>query len=110
MVNCGAGVKAVELAFALARRGATVILIGGSSHGQSLSILANRISMGDMEVVGVCGYSTESWMRTLHLLESGELTFKDLITHRVALSEFARAIQLVSSKSEPMGKVMITYQ
>jgi threonine dehydrogenase-like Zn-dependent dehydrogenase len=110
VVNCGAGVKAVELAFALARRGATVILIGGSSHGQSLSILANRISMGDMEVVGVCGYSTESWMRTLHLLESGELTFKDLITHRVALSEFARAIQLVSSKSEPMGKVMITYQ
>jgi len=110
VVNCGAGSKPVELAFAVARRGATVILIGGSSHGQTLSIPANRISMGDMEVVGVCGYSSESWTRTLRLLETGELKFEDLITHRVPLAEFGRAIQLVGSKSEPMGKVMITYQ
>jgi 2-desacetyl-2-hydroxyethyl bacteriochlorophyllide A dehydrogenase len=110
VVNCGSGSKAVELTFALARRGATVILIGGAPDSQMLSIPANRISMGDMEVVGVCGYSTESWTRTLQLLERGELEFNDLITHRVPLDEFARAIQLVGSKSEPMGKVMITYQ
>ena len=109
VVNCGAGSKAVELTFALARRGATVILIGGSSHGQMLAIAANRISMGDMQVIGVCGYTSESWTRTLQLLEKGELKFRDLITHRVPLAEFGRAIQLVGSKSEPMGKVMITH-
>ncbi len=110
VVNCGAGPKAVELSFALARRGGTVILIGGSPDGQMLSIPSNRISMGDMGVVGVCGYTRDSWMRTLHLLETGELRFNDLITHRVPLAEFGRAIGLVGSKSEPMGKVMITYQ
>ena len=34
VVNCGAGSKAAELAFALARRGATIVLIGASSRGQ----------------------------------------------------------------------------
>ena len=94
----------------LARRGATVILLGGAPDDQRLSIPANRFVMGDMQVVGVCGYTSESWTRTLHLLEAGELKFQDLITHRVPLAEFGRAIQLMGSKSEPMGKVMITYQ
>lgn len=110
VINCAAGPKPVELTFALARRGATVILIGGSPDGQMLSIPANRMQMGDMQVVGVCGYTSESWSRTLQLLETGELRFHDLITHRVPLTEFARAIQLVGSKFEPMGKVMITHQ
>lgn len=110
VINCAAGPKPIELAFALARRGGTVILIGGSPEGKPISIPSNRIQMGDMHVVGVCGYNSESWARTLQLLEKGELKFNDLITHRLPLAEFGRAIQLVGSKSEPMGKVMITYQ
>jgi threonine dehydrogenase-like Zn-dependent dehydrogenase len=109
VINCAGGSKPLELAFSLARRGATLILIGGAPDGQRASIPANRFVMGDLQVVGVCGYTSESWARTLQLLESGELSFKDLITHRVPLAEFGRATQLVSSKTEPMGKVMITY-
>ncbi len=110
VMNCAGGTKATELSFALARRGATVILIGGAPDGQTASIPGNRFVMGDLQVVGVCGYTKDSWARTLLLLEKGELKFQDLITHHVALADFKRAVQLVGSKSEPMGKVMITYQ
>jgi 2-desacetyl-2-hydroxyethyl bacteriochlorophyllide A dehydrogenase len=109
VVNCAGGSKPMDLAFTIARRGATIILIGGAPDSQQLSIPANRFVMGDLQVVGVCGYSTESWKRTLRLLETGELRFHDLITHRLPLADFRYATQLVGSKSEPMGKVMITF-
>jgi 2-desacetyl-2-hydroxyethyl bacteriochlorophyllide A dehydrogenase len=110
VINCAGGSKATELSLSLARRGGTVIMIGGAPDGQTASIPANRFVMGDLQIVGVCGYTRESWMRTLQLLEKGELKFEDLITHRVPLADFKRAVQLVGSKSEPMGKVMVTYQ
>jgi threonine dehydrogenase-like Zn-dependent dehydrogenase len=109
VLNCAGGSKAVDLAFTIARRGATIILIGGAPDDQRLSIPANRFVMGDLQVVGVCGYLSDSWSRTLHLLETGELKFKDLITHHVPLADFARAVQLVGSKTEPMGKVMVRF-
>ena len=109
VINCAGGCKATELCFELVRRGGTVILIGGAPNGQNASIPGNRFVMGDLQVVGVCGYTRESWGRTLQLLESGDLKFKDLITHHVPLADFGRAVQLVCSKTEPMGKVMVTY-
>lgn len=109
VVNCAGGSKAVDLAFFMVRRGGTVILIGGAPDEQRLSFPANRFVMGDLQVVGVCGYTSESWARTLQLLEKGDLRFNNLITHRVPLAEFGRAVQLIGSKTEPMGKVMITY-
>ena len=92
VVNCAGGSKPVELAFKMARRGATLIMIGGSPDSQILSIPANRFVMGDLQVVGVCGYTTDSWARTLKLLETGEVRFNDLITHHVPLAEFAKAV------------------
>jgi threonine dehydrogenase-like Zn-dependent dehydrogenase len=109
VVNCATGSAPLGLAFAIARRGASIVIFGTTPDKHCFTIPANRLVMGDLQVEGVLGYTAQSWTRTLRLLEKGELKFHDLITHRVSLADFGRAIQLIETKMEPMGKVAVSY-
>jgi len=109
VVNCATGSTPLELAFAIARRGASIVIFGTAPDEHRFNISANRLVMGDLQVEGVLGYTSQSWESTLRLLATRELKFHDLITHRVPLADFGRAIQLVERKTEPMGKVVVSY-
>ena len=107
--DCAGGARAVESALGIVRRGGQLVAIGGAPEGQRVSLPANIFVMKDLRVDGLFGYTTKSWERTIELLASRKLRLGDLITHRVALAQFEEAVKLVESRTEPMGKVVVTY-
>jgi threonine dehydrogenase-like Zn-dependent dehydrogenase len=110
VVDCAQGEKPLQLAFEIVRPGGTILVIGGAPDSHLLRLPANVFVMRDLHVEGVLGYTTASWLRTLELLQEGSLKLGDLITHRATLDQFERAVELVESRSEPTGKIVIAFQ
>jgi threonine dehydrogenase-like Zn-dependent dehydrogenase len=109
VVDCAIGPKPLGLSFQIVRAGGAVVVIGGAPDSQRLEIPANLFIKRDLHVEGLLGYTTRSWIRTLDMVATGSLKLGDLITHRVALGEFSRALELVESRREPIGKVAISF-
>ena len=109
VVDCAGGTKAMEMAMGIVRRGGNLLAIGGASENQRVSFSANIFIMKDLHVDGFFGYTTSSWNQTIKLLSTGKLRLGDLITHRFPLEQFEQAVNLVLSRTEPMGKVVVTH-
>jgi L-iditol 2-dehydrogenase len=109
VVDCASNAKPLGLAFQIVRAGGTVVVIGSAPDSQQLQIPANLFVTRDLHVEGLLGYTTQSWIHTLELVAAGSLRLGDLITHRVPLAEFGRALKLVESRHEPTGKVAISF-
>ncbi|MBZ5595723.1 MAG: alcohol dehydrogenase catalytic domain-containing protein [Acidobacteriia bacterium] len=109
VVVCAGGARPLEMAIQMVRAGGTIVSIGGSPDSLILHIPANLFVTRDLHIEGILGYTTESWVRTLEWLTSGKLRLGDLITHRTTIHEFDQALALVESRSEPMGKVAVSF-
>lgn len=109
VIDCALGAKPLELAFQIVRPGGSVVVIGGSPDSHKLEIPANLLVIRDLQVQGLLGYTTAAWIRTLDLVTQGSLRLADLITHRAPLPEFDRALKLVETRTEPMGKVALAF-
>lgn len=108
-VDCAGGTNAIEMAMGIVRRGGNLVAIGGAPDHQRVSFPANIFVMQDLHADGLFGYTTNSWRRTIELLSTGKLRLRDLVTHRVALERFQDAVNLVESRNEPVGKVVVTF-
>ncbi|MFN7996092.1 MAG: alcohol dehydrogenase catalytic domain-containing protein [Bryobacteraceae bacterium] len=109
VVNCARGLRPLNLAFDLVRPGGTVVVIGGAPDEQMFQISAHAFIVRDLHIEGILGYTPRSWVQALDLLSSGRLKLGDLITHRKPLEQFGHALELVESRSEPMGKVALAF-
>jgi 2-desacetyl-2-hydroxyethyl bacteriochlorophyllide A dehydrogenase len=109
VLDCALGARPLELAFQIVRSGGTIVVIGGAPDSHQLHIAANLFVMRDLHVEGVLGYTTRSWVHTLDLLAAGKLQLGDLITHYAPIEQFQQALELVESRSQPMGKVAISF-
>ena len=108
VIDCAGGPKSVETALAIVRPVGHIAIIGSSPDDQYLSVPANIFCKKDLRVDGILSYTTESFTRALDLLASGRVRFKDLITHRLPLEEFESAVGLLTSRAEPLGKVIVS--
>jgi threonine dehydrogenase-like Zn-dependent dehydrogenase len=60
-------------------------LFAGLSKDARVAIDTNRIHYNSLQVSGTTGSSIEDYARSLALVESGRISLKDLVTHRVPL-------------------------
>ena len=109
VVVCAGGARPLEMAIQIVRTGGKIVAIGGSPDSLKLQIPANLFVTRDLHIEGILGYTTKSWVRTLEWLTEGKLRLGDLITHRTRIQEFDQALALVESRSEPIGKVAISF-
>ncbi len=109
VVDCASGSGPLELAFQIVRPGGSIIVIGGAPDGHKLHIPANLFVTRDLHIEGVLGYTTQSWIRTLDLVTTGQLALGDLISHRKSIDQFDSAVALLTSRSEAMGKVAVQF-
>jgi 2-desacetyl-2-hydroxyethyl bacteriochlorophyllide A dehydrogenase len=109
VVVCAGGSKPLEMATQMVRTGGAIVAIGSSPDSHTLQVPANLFVTRDLHVEGILGYTTESWVRTLEWLTSGKLRLGDLITHRRTIQQFDQALALVDSRSEPIGKVAVSF-
>lgn len=109
VVDCARGLQPLNLAFDIVRSGGTVVIIGGAPDEQRFQIPAHAFVLRDLHIEGILGYTPRSWVKTLDLLSSGTLRLADLITHRKSLEQFQQALDMVESRTEPMGKVAVAF-
>jgi L-iditol 2-dehydrogenase len=116
MLTLGRGVDVVfltgvdrgmlPLALAIGRQAGTII-IGQLPAGPPVRVDADIFRRRELRVHSVAGYTSGTFMRALRLIEDGWLDVRPLITHRFPLTAFARAFDVLRSRGEPVGKILL---
>lgn len=84
-------VQAVEMA----RKGGRILLFGGLPKGQSKPALdTNIIHYNALQVIGTTIFAPRHYATALDLLASGRIDGDRIVTHRFALAEFAKGVEL----------------
>ena len=87
------GVPAVaNQALTFARKGGRINLFAGFSVGDMPPIDVNLIHYNELVVTGASALMRRHYRTALDLIASGRLDVSDLVTHRLPLAEFGRAI------------------
>jgi L-iditol 2-dehydrogenase len=98
---------ALPLALELARRGGTVVCMGIVGGNRRMFMEADVFALKDLRVDGVFAYTTNNFAEALRLIETGRMNLKPLITHTFPLQDFEKAFDLLSTRKEPVVKVML---
>ena len=109
VLETAGAVDAIELATRIVRPGGRVVLLGLAGAGKSLELPANRIMLGDIDVVGSCSYSTAAWSSVLRLLERGAVDLEPIVTHRFPAQRFAEAFAVLDERREAVTKVLLEH-
>ena len=104
-IDISGSIQAVKLAFKVIRQGGRISLIGMPSEPIEIS-LAEDIIYKEARVFGSTGRIIwQTWWEVKRLLASGKYDPMPVITHRLPLTEFERAIRL--AESGEAGKVIL---
>jgi threonine 3-dehydrogenase len=89
--------SAIDSGLQMLRNGGTAALLGIPSDNISIN-LAERIIFKGLTVLGINGRKMfETWFQMEALLATGKLNLEPAITHRLKLSEFHKAMELLQS-------------
>lgn len=102
-------VEAVDLATRLVRPGGRVVLLGVSGEGRTLELPPDRITLGDLEVIGSCSYTSSVWGRVMRLLERDLVSLDSIVTHRFPAARFEEALRLLEQRDGVVGKVLLEH-
>jgi L-iditol 2-dehydrogenase len=110
VVETAGAAAAVELATRVVRPGGRVVLLGIAGEGKLLELPADRIVLGDIDVIGSFSYTTAAWTGVLQLLEQGLADFAPLVTHRFPLASFAEAFALLERPQGTVVKIVLEHE
>ena len=108
VVEAAGSTDAVLSAFAAARRGGTVVLLGLPPHGATAAVPVDDLVNNDLIIRGSFGYTSAAWRDVVTLLNAGLLELGFLVTHRFPLTEWEAALDTLRGPVSPRGKVMLT--
>ena len=108
VVEAAGSTDAVLSAFAAARRGGTVVLLGLPPHGATAAVPVDDLVNNDLTIRGSFGYTSAAWRDVVTLLNAGLLELAFLVTHRFPLTEWEAALDTLRGPVSPRGKVMLT--
>jgi threonine dehydrogenase-like Zn-dependent dehydrogenase len=107
VVEAAGTTSAVPAALRAARRGGAVLLLGLPPHGQTAAVPVDGLVNDDLTVRGSFGYTSSAWRDVVGLLNSGRLELAFLVTHRFAITDWARALEALRGQDSPRGKVLL---
>lgn len=100
--------QAAQLAVSLARRGGRIVFIGIPAEASPIDardIVAKRLMLD-----AVFGASPAAWTDAIQAFKSGLLDPAPLVTHVLDLAAIGHAVQLIASRDDRVGKVLIRSQ
>lgn len=109
VLETAGSVDAIDLATRVVRPGGRVVVLGVAGEGQLLQVPADRIVLGDMEVIGSNSYSTGAWSRVLTLLEGQLLDLDEIVTHRFPTVRFEEAFAVLDERRGTVAKVLLEH-
>jgi L-iditol 2-dehydrogenase len=91
-------VAAVEQGLKLVRKGGIVNLFGGFPGQSELKLDPNLIHYSEVTVTGTFGFSHINFARALQLISTRSVKMSKLITHRFKLDEVLTAIDVLADR------------
>jgi 2-desacetyl-2-hydroxyethyl bacteriochlorophyllide A dehydrogenase len=110
VIETAGAVDAVDLSTRLVRSGGRVALLGISGHERTLQLPPDRLSLGDISLVGCLSYTTAVWARTVELVASQRVDLARLVTHRFAAQDASRAFDVLESREGVVTKVVLEHE
>jgi len=86
-----------ETAPRLTRKGGTVMLFGGCPSGTEVSFPTEKIHYGEIHIQGVFHHTPSAVERAFHLIVSGQVSIKPLISREMPLQNAEEALELMGS-------------
>ncbi|MGV9863483.1 zinc-dependent alcohol dehydrogenase [Rhodococcus koreensis] len=108
VIEAAGATAAVETAIDAARRGGQVLLLGIAGHGNTAKLPVDDVVNNDLRIRGSFSYTAAAWAETVRLLNSGSFQPLPLVTHRVHLDDYEKALDLLANPTGgPRGKILI---
>lgn len=93
--------ETVELAIALARKGATIILASSKRGKPITGFQSDLVVRNELTVKGVRGRDYQSVEEALQIIRSGKYPLERLRTHRFSLGETDQALRMQGERTDP---------
>src|SRR5690606_1989092 len=106
VIETAGSAEAARTSAALLRRGGRLVLTGIPAPGAA-GLDPTDLVVRQLEVHTVFGAPPAAWAHTVRVFAAGLLDPLPLVTHRLPLTAFARAIELVGSGDPAVGKVLL---
>src|SRR5690606_7339151 len=106
VIETAGSAEAARTSAALLRRGGRLVLTGIPAPGAA-GLDPTDLVVRQLEVHTVFGAPPAAWSHTVRVFAAGLLDPLPLVTHRLPLTAFARAIELVGSRDPAVGKVLL---
>jgi L-iditol 2-dehydrogenase len=99
----------VATALGLCGRGGMVVLLGLPPHGATVEVAPDDLVNNDVIIQGSFSYTSDAFAEVVRRINARELRPSFLITHRFALDESLRALEVLrgGDTDEPRGKVVL---
>ena len=100
----------VDQALKISRPGAKILLFAQTSVTERVEISGSDICVGERILLGSYSADVDLQAESAHLVFSGELPLEKLISHRVALADIERGIEIALHPGERSLKVVVRPQ
>lgn len=67
--------------------------------GKEVTVLLDFVAFKQIRMAGSVGYTVETWIRMLKILEQGKVHLGDVITHKLPLDEWQKGVAACENKS-----------
>ena len=98
----------IQTALRLARKGGTVML-AGYGRGKQMSIRMDDIHINNLRVIGA-GNNWNQHKKAISLIADGVIDVRPMISERLHLEEYERAIEMVRSRPEGFVKAVFVHE
>jgi threonine dehydrogenase-like Zn-dependent dehydrogenase len=107
VVEAAGTADAAGTAFAAARRGGTVVLLGLPPQGEPAPVSAGDLVTRDLTIVASFSYTSRAFQTVVQLLNADRLRPGFLVTHCFALDDWEAALATLRGADGPRGKVLL---
>ena len=107
VVEAAGSSSAAALALDSVRRGGVVVLIGLPPHGETTPVAVADIVNRDLSVHASFSYTSSAFGKVASLLNAGAIELSLLVTHRFALEEWPKALEVLRGPVGTRGKVVL---
>ncbi|MGZ3586479.1 MAG: zinc-dependent alcohol dehydrogenase [Candidatus Limnocylindrales bacterium] len=104
-LECAGVPLAVKWALGLLRRGGRCAAVGIPTAG--VEIAMQRLVLDELELVG-CRATAGEMRRVMPLVEQGRIRVRQIVTHRFALADYAKAIATFNDPTSGAIKIIVT--
>jgi len=98
----------IQTALRLARKGGTVML-AGYGRGKQMSIRMDDIHINNLRVIGA-GNNWNQHKKAISLIADGVIDVRPMITERLRLEEYERAVGMVRTRPEGFVKAVFVHE